>query len=119
MNWSVAECKEKWRNIRNGFVRSLKPPPSGSSSKIKKKYYLHEVMQFVLPYVKPVQHAEQTGNITLSDCDVYHAEEVTTMEDGHESDITFETAQNTSASTGQKKNVRKALPETTKSKRPS
>ncbi|XP_036347516.1 uncharacterized protein LOC118756887 [Rhagoletis pomonella] len=107
INWSVAECKEKWRNIRNGFVRSLKPPPSGSSSKIKKKYYLHEVMQFVLPYVKPVQHAEQTGNITLSDWDVHHAEEVTTMEDGHESDITFETAQNTSTSTGQKRKRKK------------
>lgn len=60
----MPDVKEKWKNIRNGFVRSLKPTPSGSSSKAKKPYYLHDVMQFVLPYVKPVQHSQNTGNIS-------------------------------------------------------
>ncbi|KAL0829622.1 hypothetical protein ABMA28_003128 [Loxostege sticticalis] len=43
-----------WRNIRNGFVRSLKPTPSGSSTKQKKLYYLHEELQFLLPFVRAV-----------------------------------------------------------------
>ncbi|XP_050500151.1 uncharacterized protein LOC126880369 [Diabrotica virgifera virgifera] len=67
IQWSEADCKEKWKNIRNGFVRSLKPSPSGSSAKAKKPYYLHDVMQFVLPYIRPVQHLENTGNISLPD----------------------------------------------------
>lgn len=66
----MADCKEKWKNIRNGFVRSLKPSPSGSSSKAKKPYYLHDIMRFVLPYVRPVQHLENTGNISLSDTEI-------------------------------------------------
>lgn len=48
----MADCQTKWRNIRNGFVRSLKPNSSGTSTKQKKLYYLHEELQFVIPYVK-------------------------------------------------------------------
>nr|XP_034194546.1 uncharacterized protein LOC117610825 [Osmia lignaria] len=59
----LTDCKERWKNIRNGFVRSLKQPPSESSAKQKKQYYLHDVMQFVLPYVKPVAHTVTTGNL--------------------------------------------------------
>lgn len=47
---SVTECKEKWKNIRNGFVRSLKPAQNGS---LKKPYYLYDAMQFVVPYINP------------------------------------------------------------------
>lgn len=59
--FSVVECKERWENIRNGFVRSLKSPPSESSAMAKKPYYLHDLMQFVLPYVRAVHHSEKTG----------------------------------------------------------
>ncbi|XP_031836169.1 uncharacterized protein LOC116428548 [Nomia melanderi] len=62
MNWSVADCKEKWKNIRNGFVRSLKPAQSGSTTRKRKRYYLHDIMQFVLPYVKPVAHIQDFDN---------------------------------------------------------
>ncbi|XP_026750147.2 uncharacterized protein LOC113510811 [Galleria mellonella] len=48
---SVGECKEKWKNLRYGFIRSLKPNADGS---VKKKYYLHDDMEFVLPFVKPL-----------------------------------------------------------------
>ncbi|XP_043258307.1 uncharacterized protein LOC122400747 [Colletes gigas] len=62
MEWTVVECKEKWKNIRNAFVRSLKAIPSGSRAKQKKPYYLHDIMQFLLPFVKPVIHAQDSGN---------------------------------------------------------
>ncbi|XP_012148670.1 uncharacterized protein LOC105663580 isoform X2 [Megachile rotundata] len=58
----VSDCKEKWKNIRNGFVRSLKLAASGSSTRQKKPYYLHDVMQFVLPFVKPASHTRISGN---------------------------------------------------------
>lgn len=85
--FAVTCCKEKWRNIRNGFVRSLKPSPSGSSSSQKKKYYLNDLMGFVLPYVKPVQHVQQTGNIILSDLDEHHSEVLEGMENTQDSDV--------------------------------
>ncbi|CAG9790912.1 unnamed protein product [Diatraea saccharalis] len=46
---TVGECREKWKNLRYGFIRSLRPNPDGS---FKKKYYLHDDMEFVLPFVK-------------------------------------------------------------------
>ncbi|XP_053612149.1 uncharacterized protein LOC128676182 [Plodia interpunctella] len=46
---TVTECKDKWRNLRYGFVRSLRINPDGST---KKKYYLHDEMAFVMPYLK-------------------------------------------------------------------
>nr|CAI5847922.1 unnamed protein product [Callosobruchus analis] len=64
MVFLVNDCQIKWKNIRNGFVRSLKPTPSGSSTKQKKLYYLDEELQFVLPFVKPVVHTNEPGNIT-------------------------------------------------------
>ncbi|KAK2717976.1 hypothetical protein QYM36_006679 [Artemia franciscana] len=51
VNMSVAECKEKWRNLRTVFTRKMKPPPSGSGAK-KKAYYLEDAMQFCLPFMK-------------------------------------------------------------------
>ncbi|KAG6441624.1 hypothetical protein O3G_MSEX001887 [Manduca sexta] len=47
---SVGECKEKWKNLRYGLLRSLRPHPDGT---IKKRYYLHDEMEFVIPYIKP------------------------------------------------------------------
>lgn len=61
----MADCQTKWRNIRNGFVRSLKPTPSGSSTKQKKLYYLHEELQFLLPFVKSIVHTNEPGNIPI------------------------------------------------------
>ncbi|CAG5037449.1 unnamed protein product [Parnassius apollo] len=49
-------------NIRNGFVRSLKPKASESAT-TRKKHYLHDEMQFILPYVKKVIHIEENGNL--------------------------------------------------------
>ncbi|XP_036339875.1 uncharacterized protein LOC118749194 [Rhagoletis pomonella] len=87
MKWSGAECKEKWKNIRNGFVRSLKPSPSGSSAKAKKPYYFRDILEFVLPYVRPVQHLEHTANFEIKESDVHHYEEVETTEDVDHGDI--------------------------------
>jgi hypothetical protein len=49
---SVADCKEKWKNLRTAFSRSQKKLPSGSAAKEKKKYYLSDVMQFIIPFIK-------------------------------------------------------------------
>ncbi|XP_036326814.1 uncharacterized protein LOC118739542 isoform X2 [Rhagoletis pomonella] len=107
MNWSVADCKEKWKNMRNGFVRSLKPSPSGSSSKAKKPYYLHDIMSFVLPYVKPVQHLETTCNFILPDSDVHHYDDVECTENDEfhcdEMPQTSKHSQNTPSSVEKKK----------------
>ncbi|XP_050498417.1 uncharacterized protein LOC126879445 [Diabrotica virgifera virgifera] len=51
VNMSVADCKEKWRNLRTVFIRKIKPLPSGSVAK-RRAYYLEEAMQFILPFVK-------------------------------------------------------------------
>ncbi|XP_075979482.1 uncharacterized protein LOC142978795 [Anticarsia gemmatalis] len=50
---TVSECKEKWKNLRYGLLRSLRPNPDGT---VKKKYYLHEEMEFVLPFIKTSRH---------------------------------------------------------------
>lgn len=44
-------------------MRSLKPTPSGSSTKQKKLYYLHDELQFLLPFVKAIVHTNEPGNI--------------------------------------------------------
>ncbi|XP_050300458.1 uncharacterized protein LOC126738981 [Anthonomus grandis grandis] len=61
--FSDQECKERWKNIRSAFVRSLKPAPSGSSAKSKKPYYLHDYLLFILPYIKPINTTKSPGNI--------------------------------------------------------
>ncbi|CAG9771697.1 unnamed protein product [Ceutorhynchus assimilis] len=48
----ISNCRERWRNIRGAFLRSLKKPPSGSGASAKKKYYLEEFLHFLLPYIK-------------------------------------------------------------------
>ncbi|XP_035432178.1 uncharacterized protein LOC118263989 [Spodoptera frugiperda] len=62
-NTSVYDCQNKWKNIRNGFVRSLKPTPCGSSTKQKKLYYLYEELQFLLPFVKAIIYTNDSDNI--------------------------------------------------------
>lgn len=48
------QCKEKWKNLLTAFARSMKKPPSGSdaNNKRSKDYYLKDVMQFILPFMK-------------------------------------------------------------------
>lgn len=53
------ECKEKWRNLRTTFVRSMKIPVSGS--KAKKPYYLNDAMQCTVPFLKT--SALPSGNL--------------------------------------------------------
>ncbi|KAJ8892134.1 hypothetical protein PR048_004714 [Dryococelus australis] len=60
----MTDCKEKLNNILNRFVRFLKTPQSGSSAKAKKPFYLNYIMQFVLPYVRPVQHSHTNKHLT-------------------------------------------------------
>ncbi|XP_072387683.1 uncharacterized protein [Diabrotica undecimpunctata] len=60
----VTECKEKWRNIRSSFLRSMRALPNGS--KPKKPYYLNDYLQFLLPYIKPLT-AGTSGNIPPSE----------------------------------------------------
>lgn len=57
--FSAAESKEKWRNLRNSFVKNIKPPASGAGK--KKTYYLSEAMKFALPFVKIV--SATSGNL--------------------------------------------------------
>ncbi|CAH2004942.1 unnamed protein product [Acanthoscelides obtectus] len=37
--------------------------PSGSAAKSRKPYYLHDEMQFVIPFVKPTNNEKEPGNI--------------------------------------------------------
>uniref|UniRef100_A0A6P7F2E5 Uncharacterized protein LOC114324150 n=1 Tax=Diabrotica virgifera virgifera TaxID=50390 RepID=A0A6P7F2E5_DIAVI len=60
VNDTVTNCRERWRNIRTAFLRSLKAPPSGSGKNSKKKYYLSQCLEFLLPYTKSKHH---TGNL--------------------------------------------------------
>jgi len=61
----VQTCKERWKNIRTVFLRHLRQKvPSGSSGGHKKKYYLEDTMQFIIPFVKSGK--KQQGNISVS-----------------------------------------------------
>ncbi|CAH1638839.1 unnamed protein product [Spodoptera littoralis] len=59
-NMSISDCKEKWRNIRSSFLRSMKQ----CGTKIKKPYYLTEYLRFIVPYLKPtvsgIESADET-----------------------------------------------------------
>lgn len=41
-------------NLRTAFARSMKKPPSGSATNNKryKDYYLKDIMQFILPFMR-------------------------------------------------------------------
>ncbi|XP_023939579.2 uncharacterized protein LOC112046946 [Bicyclus anynana] len=59
MDWPVTSCQSKWKNMRNGFVRSIKLAPDGSSKNQRKMYYLHNEMQFLVPFVKVSVYSEE------------------------------------------------------------
>ncbi|XP_068618619.1 uncharacterized protein [Battus philenor] len=61
-NLTVGDCKEKWRNIRCSFLRSLKP-----SAKYKKPYYLTAYLQFVLPFMKSINNLEIVDDAQVSE----------------------------------------------------
>ncbi|VEN45617.1 unnamed protein product, partial [Callosobruchus maculatus] len=70
----AVKCKERWKNLRTAFSRSLKSPRSGSGA-TRKTYYLKDVMQFVLPFMKAkiqsgnLPHVEETTETELLDDD--------------------------------------------------
>ncbi|XP_005111547.1 uncharacterized protein LOC101848009 [Aplysia californica] len=51
---SVLECKLRWKHLRGGLTRYIKNVKRRSSQRAKpiKQFYLWDVMQFVLPFVK-------------------------------------------------------------------
>lgn len=53
---SEITCKGKWRSVRTGFLRSLKDPGA-----TKKLFYMHDTMQFLVPFFK---RTEQIGNLS-------------------------------------------------------
>nr|CAI5869540.1 unnamed protein product [Callosobruchus analis] len=70
----AVKCKERWKNLRTAFSRSLKSPRSGSGA-TRKTYYLEDVMQFVLSFMKAkiqsgnLPHVEETTETDLLDDD--------------------------------------------------
>ncbi|XP_065578529.1 mucin-2-like isoform X2 [Artemia franciscana] len=62
---TVAECKEKWRNLRTVSMPKMKSPPNGSGAK-KKAYYLEDAMQFCLPLMKTSETPLSLGNLPLA-----------------------------------------------------
>ncbi|KPI91759.1 hypothetical protein RR46_15263 [Papilio xuthus] len=61
-NLTVSDCKEKWRNIRCSFLRSLKP-----TTRYKKPYYLTAYLQFILPFMKSINNLEYVDELQLND----------------------------------------------------
>ncbi|KAL1489176.1 hypothetical protein ABEB36_014114 [Hypothenemus hampei] len=66
----AAECKKKWKILRGGLTRYIKQRSgkSGCSTKSIKKYYLWDVMQFVLPYTKS---RPQSGNLPITEEEMF------------------------------------------------
>ncbi|CAG9766139.1 unnamed protein product [Ceutorhynchus assimilis] len=53
---SVQTCKERWKNIRTVFLRHLRKTAAyGLVGRNKKKYYLENALQFLLPFLKNSQ----------------------------------------------------------------
>ncbi|XP_050316188.1 uncharacterized protein LOC126750584 [Anthonomus grandis grandis] len=78
INETGAACKEKWKNLRSAYTRHLRQkPPSGSSAQTKKKYYLADYLDFLLPFTKSRQQKgsipspkninEETNNISTQE----------------------------------------------------
>ncbi|XP_014239922.1 transcription factor Adf-1-like [Cimex lectularius] len=57
-------CRDRWKNIRTAFGRSMRPPKSGSGGKSKKPYYLATYLHFLRPYMKG---ASMSGNVLLKE----------------------------------------------------
>ncbi|CAH1110452.1 unnamed protein product [Psylliodes chrysocephalus] len=60
----ASKCKKKWKILRGSLTRYIKhcTGKSGDSAKSKKKYYLWDVMQFVVPFTKS---RPQSGNLSI------------------------------------------------------
>ncbi|CAH1119129.1 unnamed protein product [Phaedon cochleariae] len=113
INLSVHESKDKWKNIRSAFVRSLKPTER-ESSKFRKPYYLHDRLLFILPYVKhsnskesekPTKSEEPTGteeNILYDDEAPSSLSSIS--DDGNQSDNTSTSLASTAARKKRKSN---------------
>ncbi|XP_075982030.1 uncharacterized protein LOC142980493 [Anticarsia gemmatalis] len=54
-NMTPSACRERWRNLRAVFMRTIKATGAGTK---KKPYYLAEVMQFIVPYLRPTTNTE-------------------------------------------------------------
>lgn len=48
MGDTESNCRERWKNIRTVFCRHIKDKKVGS----KRTYYLYDVLQFLVPYIK-------------------------------------------------------------------
>ncbi|KAK7071078.1 hypothetical protein SK128_024600 [Halocaridina rubra] len=88
-----AECKMRWKHLRGGLTRYIKKrqEKSGQGGKSIKQFYLWDVMQFVLPFLKSRVH---TGALPLSSLG-YDNDDPADMEDDsfdHEGDIVCETS---------------------------
>ncbi|KAH9638986.1 hypothetical protein HF086_000912 [Spodoptera exigua] len=74
-NMTISDCKEKWRNIRSSFLRSIKP----NGFKIKKPYYLTEYLRFIVPYLKPTSSAIESADDTMYQSPQHHTNETETL----------------------------------------
>ncbi|KAJ2944208.1 hypothetical protein O0L34_g18187 [Tuta absoluta] len=82
INLSVYECKDKWKNIRSSFVRSLRT----HGGKTKKPYYLCKYLQFLLPYLKPL-------GIDLSNIDFSELNNTSSMNTLEQTELHDDTAE--------------------------
>ncbi|XP_058985452.1 uncharacterized protein LOC101897887 [Musca domestica] len=53
MNDSISSCKERWRNIRTSYARSINVNKVPASANRTKPYYLHEELQFLSRHITP------------------------------------------------------------------
>uniref|UniRef100_A0A1A9WE61 MADF domain-containing protein n=1 Tax=Glossina brevipalpis TaxID=37001 RepID=A0A1A9WE61_9MUSC len=53
MNDSIPSCKERWRNIRTSYARSINVNKIPASANRTKPYYLHEELQFLSLHITP------------------------------------------------------------------
>ncbi|XP_013105366.1 uncharacterized protein LOC106085599 [Stomoxys calcitrans] len=53
MNDSISSCKERWRNIRTSYARSINVNKIPASANRTKPYYLHEELQFLSRHITP------------------------------------------------------------------
>lgn len=65
----VSSCKERWRNIRTSYARSINVNKVPASANRTKPYYLHEELQFLALHITPgipVSRRSASNNYTNS-----------------------------------------------------
>lgn len=62
----VQLCKERWKNLRTVFLRHInqRKIKNQATGGFKRKYYLEDSMQFILPFLKGGR--QQRGNLTTT-----------------------------------------------------